>query len=189
MRDPLRDFVKEYKQKYIHGLSDVETIQLNGAIDAVNYARNIFVAGNGGSAAISNHLCCDFTKGCDHKGFNRLKVTSLSCNIPMITAIANDISYDETISYQLETLLSDKDVVILISSSGKSQNILNAAAVTRKRHATLIGLTGFDGGVLKNLADISLHVPINNYGVVEDVHQSLMHIIAQYIKENRGGPF
>ncbi len=125
------------------------------------------------------------------KGHNALKVVSLSSNLPFLTAIANDISYQDTLSYQLKVFLENNfavnktSPVILISSSGNSPNIVEAAKVARHLGSPLIGLTGFEGGELKKLSDISLHVPIHNYGVVEDCHQSLMHIIAQYIRKER----
>ncbi len=167
----------KYKSLYLEGMNEVNIHTLTTAIEEIKKAKMVYVGGNGGSAAISNHLCCDFMKGAN------LKVISVSCNTPLITAIANDISYEETLSYQLGKLITKEDVCILISSSGNSPNIVNAARLVKSTGAKVIGLSGFSGGKLKEIADISLHVPINNYGVVEDCHQSIMHIISQYIGE------
>jgi len=173
------DFISEYQSNYVWGLSQVSAFDWKKAIDMVQAADKIYVGGNGGSASISNHLCCDFYKGAN------LRPISLSSNLPLITAIANDIDYDQTISYQLEGLCTQEDLVILISSSGNSPNIVRAANAAHRIGTPVLGLCGFDGGALKELSDVALHVPIHNYGVVEDAHQSIMHIIAQYIA-NKG---
>jgi len=145
----------------------------------------VYVAGNGGSAAIADHLCCDWTKGTFHQSFKTLKTFSLASNVPILTALANDLSYEEVFAKQLEFYCKAGDAVLLISSSGNSPNIVKAAAAAKKIGAPVIGLTGFEGGQLKKSCDISLHVPFNNYGIVEDCHQSLMHILAQYIARGR----
>ncbi len=186
----LEDKIVSYVDLYLKGITDIRVPNIQLAIDALKKAadnsRNIFVGGNGGSAAIANHLVCDFMKGTDHANFFPLRVVSLSANMALITAIANDLSYKETLSFQLQRLIQSKDdVALLISSSGNSPNIMEAAKVLKSRGVTLIGMSGFDGGQLAKIADISLHVPINNYGVVEDCHQSLMHIISQRILEER----
>lgn len=140
--------------------------------------KRIFVAGNGGSAAISEHLLCDWKKGC-HIG-TTLQVQTLTGNMALLTAIGNDIGYDQIFSYQLE-LAEPKpgELVVLISSSGNSPNIIKAAEFALDRKMVVIGMCGFNGGRLKELSDIPLHVPVANYGVVEDCHQMIMHILAQ----------
>ncbi len=141
----------------------------------------IFVAGNGGSAAISEHLSCDWQKGVHVRGRTNLKVHCLNSNTALVTAIANDFGYEQTLSFQLELAdLKPPDICLLISSSGNSANILEALRFAKKRSCKVIGMSGFDGGKLKEACDISLHVPFDNYGLVEDAHQTLMHIFAQY---------
>lgn len=168
-----------YKASYLDGMNALNSYELGRAIEAVKKSKTVYVGGNGGSAAISNHLCCDFLKGAN------INVVSLSCNTPLITAIANDIGYEDTLSYQLQKHVIGGDVVILISSSGNSPNIVKAAHYAKTHGIKLIGLTGFNGGKLNDLADIKLHIPICNYGIVEDCHQSIMHIISQFIVEER----
>ncbi len=186
----LYDFTRKYRSLYAQGLEVVDVLELNRAVEMLKLcsanACSIFVGGNGGSASISNHLCCDFLKTADHKDFQPLRPFSLSANPSILTAIANDISYEETLSYQIERLATRSlDVVILISSSGNSPNIVMAAKRAKEIGVKVIGLTGFQGGKLRDLADVKLHVPVDNYGVVEDVHQSLMHIMAQFIRSER----
>ena len=149
----------------------------------------IYVAGNGGSAAIADHLCCDWTKGVHIPDRPGLRVHSLIANTPVFTALANDFSWGEAFSKQVEMFCDSSDVLILISSSGNSENIIQAALAAKKKKILVIGLSGFDGGKLKNLSDISLHIPVNNYGIVEDAHQMTMHVLAQYLAKTRDVSF
>jgi phosphoheptose isomerase len=153
-----------------------------------NVPNKIYVCGNGGSAAIAEHLTCDCLKGIRETSEQSIKpkVISLSSNLPLITAIANDLGYENVYSYQLESIIEPGDVVIAISSSGNSRNIINALEVVRRRGGGIITLTGFDEYNLANTfetisqADARIHVKSHNYGIVEDAHQAVMHMIAQY---------
>lgn len=151
---------------------------------AYSHGRRVFACGNGGSAAISNHLVCDHTKGIATDTDLRPGVVSLSSNVEVITAVANDISYTEIFAFQLSRLARPQDILVAVSSSGNSPNILAALAWARANGVLSIGMSGFTGGGLRAEADISLHVAVHNYGVVEDVHQGLMHVLAQYIRQS-----
>lgn len=142
----------------------------------------LFACGNGGSAAIANHLLCDFAKGIQTDTPIRPRVVSLSANIEIITAIANDIAYDDVFAYQLRTSARQGDLLMTISSSGDSENVVRAIAWARENGVASIALTGFSGGRSAKLATVNLHVDGDNYGVVEDVHQSIMHMFAQYLR-------
>ena len=144
--------------------------------------RMIYSCGNGGSAAIANHLVCDCMKGVRTQSTLKPRVHSLSTTVETITAIGNDIGYESVFAYQLECLGSSGDVLVAISSSGASPNIINVLKQAREMQIATIVMTGFSGGQAATLADVSLHVDASNYGVVEDVHQSLMHILAQYLR-------
>jgi D-sedoheptulose 7-phosphate isomerase len=144
--------------------------------------RTLYVCGNGGSAAISNHLLCDFSKGIQTDTALRPKVVSLSAHLELITAIGNDISFDEIFAYQLRTFASAGDTLLAISASGDSENIVRAVEWASKNGMGTIALTGFDGGRSAALADLNIHVPAHNYGIVEDVFQSAMHVFAQYLR-------
>jgi len=146
--------------------------------------KMIFSCGNGGSAAISNHLVCDCMKGVRGNSWLKPKVNSLSSAVELITAIVNDIGPEEMFSFQLTSMASEGDVLIAISSSGASPNIIKALHTAREMKMATIAMTGFAGGESARLADVSLHVDAENYGVVEDVHQSLMHILAQYLRQS-----
>jgi D-sedoheptulose 7-phosphate isomerase len=143
----------------------------------------VYSCGNGGSAAITNHLTCDHCKLVQTDTALTPRIVSLSATIEMITAIGNDISFDEIFVYQLRSLAKPGDVLITISSSGNSENIVRAAMWAKENRIKVISMTGFSGGRSAGIADVNLHVDSDNYGVIEDVHQSLMHILAQYIRQ------
>ena len=187
---------KGYLRQYAHdleaALEQVSETALDGAYTAIATAvreqRRVFVAGNGGSAAIADHLCCDWTKGTHAAGLPPLRTHSLVSNVALLTAVANDFGYDDAFARQLEMLGGAGDVILLISSSGNSPNILAAADRAKAMGIATIGMTGFSGGALAGRVDFALHVPYANYGLVEDCHQILMHTFAQlFAKEREAG--
>ncbi len=151
---------------------------------AYGRGAQLYVCGNGGSASISNHLVCDHSKSGQTDTDIKPRVISLATNIEMITAIANDISYEDIFVYQLQTLAKDGDVLMTISSSGDSENVVRAAQWAKDQGLDVIALTGFDGGRSGDLATVNLHVTGDNSGVIEDTHQGLMHILAQFIRQH-----
>jgi D-sedoheptulose 7-phosphate isomerase len=150
---------------------------------AYSEGRFVFSCGNGGSAAIANHLVCDHCKLVRSDTDLASRIVSLSTTVEMITAIGNDMSFAEIFVYQLSTLAKPGDVLITISSSGDSENIVRAALWAKEHDVPVISMTGFSGGRSSKIADVNLHVTADNYGVIEDVHQSLMHILAQYVRQ------
>jgi D-sedoheptulose 7-phosphate isomerase len=187
--DTLDAYLDGYQVALKQALSSVDRTQLNKAYalmkDASIKGSTIYVAGNGGSAAISDHLCCDWMKGTAHDAHKHLKVVSLVSNTALVTALANDFGYDRIFEKQVDMLAEQGDVLVLISSSGKSPNILAALEVAQKRGVKTIGMSGFGGGALRERADVALHVDFANYGVVEDAHQILMHNLAQFLASER----
>ncbi|QCQ97585.1 SIS domain-containing protein [Brevundimonas sp. SGAir0440] len=152
--------------------------------NVVHKDGNLFSCGNGGSAAIANHLLCDWLKGAAVGSAVRPRVHTLSSASELITALANDVGVEEIFAHPLRSLARTGDLLIAISSSGASANIVRAIETAQATGMSVIALTGFDGGPAARLADVSLHVSSYNYGVVEDVHQSLMHILAQYLRQS-----
>jgi len=179
-------FVADYASHLAAALRSVRPSEVERAVTAmkrtIQVDRLIFTCGNGGSAAIANHLTCDCSKGIATNTTLRPRVVSLSATVELITAIANDMAYPEVFAYQLKNAARSGDVLITISSSGDSENIVRALDWAGENGMTTIALSGFSGGRSAQMADISLHVAAENYGVVEDVHQSLMHILAQYVR-------
>jgi D-sedoheptulose 7-phosphate isomerase len=179
-------FLADYARLVATALSSVKPSEMDRAVAALKRAiagnNLIFSCGNGGSAAIANHLTCDCSKGIATDTALRPRVVSLSATVELITAIANDMEYAEVFTHQLRSAARPGDVLITISSSGDSENIVRALAWARDNGMTTIAMSGFSGGRSAKMADISLHVAGANYGVVEDAHQSLMHILAQYVR-------
>ena len=143
--------------------------------------KQIFVCGNGGSAAIANHYVPDYLKLIRQNTKLKPLVKSLSSDLELITAISNDMDYSKIFSYQAESLCKKGDVLIIISSSGNSPNVVNLANWAKKNKIYSISFTGFSGGKLKKITNLNIHVNINNYGLVEDSHHILMHAIMHYI--------
>ena len=171
--------INNYFQEEIKVLSnlDIEEIELVIRLlkNAIDEKRTIYCFGNGGSASTASHMANDFNK------ILKANCICLNDNIATIMAIANDISYDNIFSFQLERCLKPGDIIIAISGSGNSINILKAVIYANKQGNQVIGLTGFGGGALSMLSDYNLHVPINNMQITEDVHLMFNHLLVSVL--------
>jgi D-sedoheptulose 7-phosphate isomerase len=153
--------------------------------------RQILLLGNGGSAATASHMACDLGKGTvdfSQPDFARFRVISLTDNTALITALGNDLSFDDIFVEQLRIVSRPGDVVVLISASGNSPNLVKAAEYARASGATTIGLLGFGGGKLGRMVDHPLIVSSRNYGIAEDFHVSVQHVLTQYLRRALAGP-
>lgn len=181
-------YAEAYFERVREAAASVDGANLREAAVILTRAHSrgsmVYSCGNGGSAAIANHLVCDHCKLVQTDTNLRPRIYSLSTTVEMITAIGNDLSYKEVFAYQLRSLARPGDVLITISSSGDSDNIVRAAQWAKDNGLEVISMTGFAGGRSAKIADVNLHVAADNYGVIEDVHQSLMHILAQYIRQS-----
>jgi D-sedoheptulose 7-phosphate isomerase/D-glycero-D-manno-heptose 1,7-bisphosphate phosphatase len=157
-------------------------------LDAYTRGARVFSCGNGGSAAIANHMQCDQVKGLRTGTDLAPRFVSLSSNVEVLTAIANDLAYEDVFTYQLQSQSEPGDVLVAVSSSGRSPNIVGALSWARDHGLATIALTGFTGGGALATADVALHVDSTNYGVVEDLHQALTHALAQYLRQSRMTP-
>jgi phosphoheptose isomerase len=157
------------------------------AILLESYTRGagVFTCGNGGSAAIANHMQCDHVKNVRTTTDLLPRVVSLTANVELLTAISNDLGYENVFVYQLQSQSRPGDVLIAVSSSGRSPNIVRALTWAREQGLRTIALTGFDGGPARTLAEASVHVDCTNYGIIEDWHQAIMHALAQYIRQSQ----
>jgi phosphoheptose isomerase len=182
-------YTAAYLAELAHAAGTIDPVSLDRAceilVDAYTRERFVFSCGNGGSAAVANHLQCDHLKGVRTGTDLHSRVVSLSSNVELLTAIANDVGYHDAFAYQLRAQSQPGDVLIVISSSGSSPNILHALQWATDNGLRTIALTGFDGGKARPIAEISVHVASENYGIVEDLHQSIMHAMAQYIRQSR----
>ena len=155
-------------------------------IDVLQQARRegnqVFILGNGGSASTASHFACDLAKNTRQEGLPHFRVIGLTDNMAMFSALANDGGYENVFSEQLASLVRPGDIVIAISASGNSKNVINAAETAHRYEATVIGFTGFDGGRLAQLANINIQVNSNIIEHVEDIHLMLEHLIVSSIK-------
>lgn len=146
-------------------------------LSARDKKKHIFVMGNGGSAATASHFCCDFNKGMSYLKEDKFRMICLNDNVSTMLAYANDISYDNIFVEQLKNFLDEGDVVIGISGSGNSKNILNAIDYANANGGITVGLTGFNGGILKQIARYSVNTAVDDMQVTEDVHMMICHLI------------
>ena len=176
---------------YWRELADVASLMPFGVLtevaelllDCSARGRTIFVLGNGGSAATASHLACDLGKGTRTEGVAPFRVVALTDNVPLLTAWANDASYERVFAEQLATLVQPGDVVVAISASGNSPNVLAAVETARKMRATSVALTGETGGQLAALADITVRVPAGPIELVEDAHLVISHSLCVAVRE------
>lgn len=150
-------------------------------LSAYNDEKHVFIMGNGGSGSTASHFACDINKGSCYDLDKKFKVICLNDNIPTMLAYANDLSYKKVFVEQLKNFLQPEDVVIGISGSGNSENVLRAVSYAKEKGAKTVGLTGFDGGKLAQIADIPLVASINDMQKVEDVHMIVVHMLMQYL--------
>jgi D-sedoheptulose 7-phosphate isomerase len=144
--------------------------------------KQVFLLGNGGSSSTASHMAADLGKNTIGPNMKRFRIVSLNDNAAIMTALANDLGYENVFSEQLTNLVQAGDVLIVVSASGNSPNVLKAMKYARSRSAEVVGLLGFDGGTAAELADLALIVPSNHYGVIEDVHLIVNHILVDYFK-------
>lgn len=166
-------------------LNDIPFDAVDAVVDllaqAAHAGHTVYICGNGGSAATATHMACDLAKRPVVPGQPRLRVIALTDNTALMTALSNDTSYDEVFAEQLRPLVRPGDIVIGISGSGNSRNVLNAMRVARDAHAATVGFCGYDGGQLKALVDCPVHVPSSTMAMVEDVHLMLEHAICEQL--------
>jgi D-sedoheptulose 7-phosphate isomerase len=176
---------------YLLALTNVLTLvpgdALDRAIDLLLDARvngrRVYIIGNGGSAATASHFVCDLVKTARVTGFEPLRVFTLADNAPLLTAWANDAAYDRSFAEQILALVEPDDVVIALSASGNSPNIIAGLAAASSIGARTIGLLGFDGGAARHVVDVAIQVPCNDYGLVEDTHAAIGHAITAAIRQ------
>jgi len=182
----LTSYVAEYLLQLEADLEHLDMDALSKIVDVLIQARDkekqIFILGNGGSAATASHFVNDLNKLASMGSTKKFKAIALTDNVPLLTAWANDEDYAETFSRQLDNFLSKGDIVIGITCSGNSENVIRALQLAFPREAITIGFVGFDGGRVKEIADYSIWVPDNHYGRIEDAHAIVCHLIAGSIQ-------
>lgn len=157
---------------------------MNLLMEAKKEGRKVFIMGNGGSSATASHYACDFNKGVSFNKAKKFKFICLNDNIPSLMAYANDLSFEDIFVEQLKNLFEEKDIVLGISGSGNSGNVLKAIEYANCHGGITIGFMGYDGGKLKSIVKYSVHIPINDMQITEDLHMVLDHCMMQILCHN-----
>ncbi len=188
MITPVQSYFNEFKLT----LDLIDHHPIEQTIERLHEARllrqTVFIMGNGGSASTASHFVCDLAKNTRETGYSDFRVIGLSDNMGLITAYANDEGYENVFVNQLASLIEAGDVVIGISTSGNSANVLRAITHANQVGATTIGFTGFDAGKLGGMVDIHVHVPSNCIEQVEDIHLLFEHLITKVLRERTRQP-
>ena len=178
------DFKKAIKEYYEREIKCIERFNLdemndamNAIIDTYNRGGMIYVCGNGGSASTASHMQNDFNKGISEYVDKKFNFYCLNDNVSTMMAVANDIGYEEIFRFPLLNKITDKDLFIGISGSGNSKNVLNAAEYAHECGAKVLGITGYSGGKLKEMADYKMHVDENDMQIAEDLHMTFDHMM------------
>jgi len=183
----------KFAKYYLEGLKRcIDILSLQEVASVIHYleeayreGKQVFIIGNGGSAATASHMACDLGKVIlpeEGDAAPRFRVTALTDNVPWMTALANDLGYEHIFSEQLKNLVHKGDLVIAISGSGNSPNIIEGMRVAKSSGAKVLGILGFDGGRAREIADVSIIVRSENYGYIEDLHMVLDHLVAAYFR-------
>jgi D-sedoheptulose 7-phosphate isomerase len=181
-------YLKNYIKQLKLAISSIDYVKLKN-IEKIIYSKiinnkKIFICGNGGSASVANHFLCDFNKGVKISSNYKLKpkIISLSNNLELILAIANDISFDKIFTHQLENYYSKGDIVITLSCSGQSSNIIDVLNFCKREKIFTISFTGFATKQVKKKSNINFNINVKNYGISEDFFQIIMHMLSQSIR-------
>ncbi len=179
--------MRQYMETEMQTLQRLDMDALNLAVNAIAdaYSReaDIYICGNGGSAATASHFTNDFNKGISEHKPKKFRMRCLCDNVATLMAVANDVSYDEIFRFQLRGVLRPGDLVIGISGSGNSKNVLNAVRYAKEMGVATIGVTGYDGGELKELADYHMDAMVNDMRLSEDIHMIFDHMMFQVLGE------
>ena len=180
----MADYKNEIRTYIAHEIEtlnklDVDQIDaaLNMLVETMENGNTVYVFGNGGSSATASHFQNDFNKGVSEHTEKKFNLLCLNDNVATVMAVANDIGFEEIFRFQLRGHIKPGDVVLAISGSGNSKNVINAVEYAKAQGNKIIGLTGFGGGKLRELSDVSLHVPINSMQVTEDIHMVFDHLM------------
>ena len=177
----ISDYISEYlemEKKTIESLNREELLSVvNTFLDVYEKEGTIYVFGNGGSASTASHMANDYNKGLNEFLDKKFRFVCLNDNVATLMSIANDISYEEVFRMQLRGKLEEKELVVGISGSGNSMNVINAISYAKEMGVKTVGLCGYEGGKLKALSDVVLHVKLNNMQIVEDIHLIFNHLL------------
>lgn len=186
-----REYIKSFFEEIKKRIAEIDINKIEQVADVLYSAwkndRQVFILGNGGSASQASHMAADISKNTLGRVYDprikRFRIMALTDNVSLMTAYANDVGYDEVFSQQLRNLINEHDVLIVITGSGNSPNVIRAVEYARDCNAITIGLLGFDGGKVKKMLDYDITVNSSNYGVIETAHPAIHHLMVGYFKQ------
>ena len=183
MEQTLKSITKVYIEKHINAASRLDIPEIDKGIElifnALENSNQIFTMGNGGSAATASHYIADWNKGISYQKKKRLKGICLNDNVPTVMAYSNDVSYESIFVEQLKNFMQEGDLIIGISGSGNSMNVIKAIEYANENGGATLGICGYNGGKLKQIAQHSIWVNVNDMQIVEDLHLAFGHIVMQ----------
>lgn len=186
-----RNEISTYLEQEINVIRNLDVDAINDALnilhDTFENGNTVFVFGNGGSSATASHFQNDFNKGVSEHTEKKFNLLCLNDNVATMMAVANDIGFEEVFRFQLRGHIKPGDVVLAISGSGNSKNVLNAVEFAKGQGCKIIGLTGFGGGKLKQISDVSLHAPVNSMQITEDIHMIFDHLMMSVFYKTLAG--
>lgn len=180
------NFFEEYKSRLLEAVKSINSAEMDQLVDILDDINSkngrIYVIGNGGSAATSMHMVNDLDTGLRRRDLNAFDMVSLSDNISSVTALGNDVGFENIFYYQLKNKIRKNDLLVVISCSGNSNNLIKAVNYALENGVYVVGITGFDGGKLKEITNLSIHINSNKgeYALVEDLHMILSHMLYSY---------
>jgi D-sedoheptulose 7-phosphate isomerase len=185
-------FTESYRTELLRALDTIDTAKVDQAIswfeEALEDDRHVFVCGNGGSGSTASHFVCDVLKGASYNREKRFRILSLCDSVPTLTAYSNDVSYECAFVEQLKNYARPGDLVMAISGSGNSPNVVKAVEYANEAGCKTIVLTGRDGGKLSRAGQLNIQVPVQHMGRIEDAHMIVCHMIAYHLMERVAAP-
>ena len=188
------DYSQEINQYLRHEIETIQALNVEEINRALNLLREaferestIYIFGNGGSSSTASHYQNDFNKGVSEHTEKKFNFLCLNDNVATVMAVANDIGFEEVFRFQLKGHLKPGDNVIAISGSGNSKNVINAVEYAKEQGSAIIGITGYNGGKLKPLSDVSLHAPVNSMQITEDIHMIFDHLMMSIFYKTMAG--
>lgn len=183
----MRTFLQAYKHDLLEAIETIDLEKVRQAIEWMSEARaagrTIFTCGNGGSASTASHFVCDMVKGASYHRARRFRTQALTDSLPTLTAYANDVGYEVVFEEQLRNFAQPGDIVLAISGSGNSPNVVRAVDYANSAGCRTISLTGRDGGALGRLAQLNIQVPVPHMGRIEDAHMIICHMMCYYFMD------
>ena len=185
----MNQVLQSYQQELIQAIRQIDHTEFEKAtallLDAYHQDRQVFIVGNGGSAGTANHFVCDFGKNAVQGERRRFRIHSLCDNVEMITALGNDIAFEQIFAFQLGNQMRPGDVLMVISASGNSPDLVRALEYAREKHGHIVSLAGFQGGKIREMSEVCMVAEMSSYERIEDMHLMILHMVVCFMKAHQ----